>query len=239
MTYSIPKKDLLPFIKNSALYAEVEKVLVVIKVAEKNTGKNFYVNAIDPFSAVFDALSKKITLSDWKKVEISRKIQKTMQNALGDFHQEILGHVKGWESLGRGNVCDVFSQNKKIIAEVKNKYNTTKGNHKVRIYDDLKSLTASPYKGFTGYYVEVIPKNKGTYDKEFTPSDNVTHARRPKNKKIRVIDGKSFYTMVTGDKDALKKLYNILPKVIGYILGKSNNNFIQDRLFQELFNKTF
>ncbi len=82
----------------------------------------------------------------------------------------------------------------------------------------------------------MIPKNKKTYDKPFTPSDNRTHAQRPLNESIRVIDGKSFYTLATGDQDALKKLYSILPRVIGDVLGREQKAIAEDTSFEDLFN---
>jgi len=48
----------------------------------------------------------------------------------------------------------------KIIAEIKNKYNTTKGADKKTLYDNLELALLNKYKGYTGYYVEIIPKGK-------------------------------------------------------------------------------
>ena len=61
------------------------------------------------------------------------------------------------------------------------------------------------------------------YDKPFTPSDNRTHQRRDAREDIRVIDGKSFYELATGDSEAIKKLYNVLPAVINNLLSKDGN----------------
>jgi hypothetical protein len=201
--------------------------------------RKFYKNSVDPFSALFDALWQDIPISEWVKQERSRQNQKTLQNALGDFHQSILGSSKGWQNLGRGKVFDVKNDKKKIIAEIKNKYNTTKGNHKIAIYDDLKRQLKGAYKGYTAYYVEIIPRNKKTYNKPFEPSDNNTHQRRSANKSIRVIDGKSFYALATGDKDALEKLYSILPSVIAKTLGKKSAKLRKDNSFKDLFDRVY
>ena len=48
---------------------------------------------------------------------------------------------------------------KKIIAELKNKHNTMKGDARINIYDDLEKCLKTTNKGFTGYYVEILPKN--------------------------------------------------------------------------------
>lgn len=235
----IENKQLLPFISNKDLYAQVGRVIDLAKETLTKNEKQFYKNSVDPFSALFDALWQNISLTVWLKQEKARQNQKTLQNALGDFHQEILGSFNGWESLGKGNVFDIKNESKKIIAEVKNKHNTTKGNHKVAIYDDLKGQLKERFKDYTAYYVEVIPKNKKIYNEPFTPSDNRTHKRRPKNKKIRVIDGKSFYALATGDPNALKKLYDVLPRVISDILGREPKVVKDDASFNSLFEKIY
>lgn len=233
-------KRLLPFITDDDLYAHVKKVIDLAKGALLDESTKFYSNSVDPFSALFDALWQGISLDEWIKQEKSRQNQKTLQNALGNFHQEILGSFIGWKSLGTGQVFDIVSQKQKIIAEVKNKYNTTKGNHKVAIYDDLKtSLKLSDYAGYTAYYVEVVPRGKAVYNKVFTPSDNRTHKRRPKNEKIRIIDGKSFYSLASGDSEALKKLYSALPKVICDILGRPYKVTATGSSFIDLFNRIY
>src|SRR5437016_1859024 len=126
------------------------------------------------------------------KQERNRQVQKTLQNCIGEFHQKVLGAIPGWEDMTVGNLIDVRCVQKRIVAELKNKYNTPKGSEKKSIYDNLKSEIEGGHMGFTGYYVEIIPLSTKPYDLPFTPSDNVTHTRRPENPKIRVTDGKSF-----------------------------------------------
>lgn len=239
MSYKIPSKQLLPYINNKDLFSKVEEVINLTKVAVDMCDKNLYKNAIDPFSAIFDALMQGISLTQWIKQERSRQIQKTMQNAVGEFHQKILGCVKGWKDMGTGNVFDLLNSDKKIIAEVKNKFNTTKGNHKVAIYDDLESQLKNKYKGYTAYYVEIIPQNRKEYNDPFMPSDNKTKTRRAKNEKIRRIDGNSFYFYATREKNALRMLYNTLPMVIGAILDKNHKYLTEDKFFEELFGKAY
>ncbi|MBU1132032.1 Eco47II family restriction endonuclease [Patescibacteria group bacterium] len=163
-----------------------------------------------------------------------------MQNVIGDFHQQILGNCSDWRDLGTGSILDIVNDNKKIIAEIKNKYNTTKGNHKVELYDAIMAkLKESEYSGYTGYYVEIISKGKKQYDKPFTPSDNKQKGKqRTTDKKIRIIDGLSFYTLATGNKNALSELFNVLPKVI-----KENTNYnlpeTEIKQYGKLFEKAF
>jgi len=116
-----------------------------------------------------------------------------------------------------GKVIDLFSAENKIIAEVKNKFNTISGGKLSDLYYSLDSLVSpksSIYKGFTAYYVSIIPKKRGRYNKPFTPSDKGKGAKCPLNENIREIDGASFYSLVTGDDNALESLFDTLPDVI-------------------------
>lgn len=227
---------LLSFISDEDLRAHVKWVLSYVKQPTENS---FYKNAVDPFSAVFEASIQEIPLSKWVELEKVRQGQKSMQNKLGDFHQRILGSMPGWEDLGTGNLIDIRNIGKKIIAEIKNKHNTTKGSDKVVIYDNLKYALNKEYHGFAAYYVEIIPKNRYTYDKDFSPSDNKTHTVRETFGRIHVIDGKSFYALASGVPDALKQLYEILPQVIGDVLGRPLETIVKDPLYKELFEKTY
>lgn len=177
----------LKFISDENLISAVATVVAVIENADLNTEENLHKNVIDPFSALFQGVTHTISYKEWINQEKARQVQKTMQNAIGNFHQEILGIMVGWKNLGTGGGLDVINEKLKIIAEVKNKFNTTKGNHKVEIYDSIKSKLNTPeYKDYIGYYVEVVPKGRNKYDKPFIPPDNKTQKRRPTRNKIRV-----------------------------------------------------
>ncbi|MCV6599301.1 MAG: Eco47II family restriction endonuclease [Alphaproteobacteria bacterium] len=228
----------LKWISEKDLYELCQEIVDVLEVKSKDIEKDLHSNIVDPFSALFDASFHKMSLEEWLATEKSRQIQKSLQNAIGNFHQKILGRVIGWKDLKTGGVADLVNKDKKIIAEIKNKFNTTKGNHKVAIYDDLKSLTKSKYEGYVAYYVAILTKKR--FDKEFTPSDNrKAGKRRPKNKNIREIDGATFYEIATGDKNAIYDLYNVLPHIISDIVKNDKKKIIKDPLFKELFDRAF
>lgn len=230
---------ILPYISDDDFISEVKKVLLVAEAANAMPVETIYSNVVDPFSAIFDTYRQRLTLTEWLKKERDRQIQKTIQNALGTFHQGILGSMAGWTDLGTGAVVDLVNDDAKIIAEVKNKYNTTKGNHKKEIYDDIKSVLGSTYSGYTGYYVEVIPARKEPYKKPFTPSDNITHINRTSREDILVIDGKSFYALASGYPNAIDMLYSGLPVALGKILGSDPSLARHDQAFEELFYRAY
>lgn len=229
----------LKFISDKDLCSAVARVVNIIETAEHNNQIKLHKNVIDPFSALFHGITHSISYQEWIEQEKARQAQKTMQNAIGDFHQEILGSAPGWKNLGAGGGLDIVNKKKKIIAEVKNKFNTTKGNHKIEIYDAIKSKLKTPeYNDYVGYFVEVIPKGKKKYNKPFTPPDNKTKKRRPVKNKIRVVDGVSFYEIATGRKNALQELFEVLPQVLTdkhrYKLSKQ-----ESKEYFELFKMAF
>jgi len=226
------------FISSSDFSDAVQFVLDAIRKAEEESEEKIYSNVLDPFSAVFESVYSNLSLTEWLKKEQARQIQKTMQNSIGEFHQKLLGHISGWEDLGRGDVVDIRNKARKIVAEVKNKYNTTKGNHKTSIYDDLEKII-NEEKGYVGYYVEIIPKKANRYDKPFVPSDNRTGTRRPVNERIRVIDGYSFYELASKKKDALRDVYRALPEVVAELVEGVEQNATHDTEFKKLFSRAF
>jgi len=220
---------------------------------QRNKLPDFYSNTIDIFGAAIDSKLLRINLDEWRKIEEPRQTQKTVQNIFGRLHQTIIGTVDDWEDLGKGQIVDVKNDKKKIIAEIKNKHNTVTGGLRKTPYDTLKKCLKTEYRGYTSYFVEILPKNRNEYDKPFVPSDNTKKLnkkdkdsnRRPENKKIRLIDGKSFYELVTGEKDAIKELYELLPVIIDEILveegiiDKKDEYELDDALTKEFYSKTY
>ena len=224
--------------------AKIKEVLendIIDAYRKRNNPPDLYSNTLDCFSAVIDANLLNITLDEWKNsVEVPRQTQKSIQNIMGGLHENVIGTVDGYSKLKVGKVIDIKSERHKIIAEIKNKHNTTKGNHKVSIYDDIEAMLKTDYNGYTGYYVEILPpKNNKVYDKPFTPSDNVSKKRRPVNEKIRRIDGKSFYGLITGEPNAIEELYLELPKIVSEILSDKFDDFKSKELEDELVKKFY
>lgn len=217
----------------------ISKIVKAIHNAymDAKESNDIHSNVIDPFSALLEASFNNMNYADWIVAEKSRQTQKTLQNAIGNFHQNIIGEIKGIQNLGIGQIVDIVFEEKKIIAEIKNKYNTTKGNHKVAIYDDIASVLTDGKNDFIGYYVEIIPEKPIPYDKEFTPSDNKTHSRKKANPNIRVIDGKSFYEKITGDQNAIFKIYDEIVSELKKLNLKPKDEF-RDLLIKAYGNPT-
>ncbi len=224
----------LDWIDDSKLEDAVGKLHQETSRAGKNAGKALSKNVIDPFAAYFEMEGFGIGYETWLKNEAARQAQKTMQNHLGDFHQNILGSVKEWDNLNKGREVDLESKSHKIIAEIKNKYNTVSGGKLSDFYYSLNNLVSpksSIYKGYTAYFVAIIPKKPVRYNKTFKPSDKSKGEKCPANELIRETDGASFYELVTKESKALEQLFDVLPKVVSVIVGKKVNSPIELKKF--------
>lgn len=213
----------LSYISDAKLEELVKYVLDKGIERKKEAEKKFNNNVIDPFGALFETAAFDINHKTWKDSETIRQCQKTLQNHVGELHQKVLGEVDGWRDLGKGSVVDLVCDKKKIIAEVKNKYNTVTGGKLADQYYSLERLVmqkSSKYRGYTAYFVNIIPKNPEPLDKCFEPSDKEKGAKCPKNEKIRVIDGASFYSLVTDKPKAITDFYDALPNVIEAVFTK-------------------
>lgn len=228
----------LSFIDDQLLETIVSEVLKKGQNAHLNS--NINKNVIDPFSILFELSSFSITSEQWFENEKIRQSQKTLSNHVGFFHQNVLGAINGWKSLGTGGIIDVISHEKKIIAEIKNKHNTVKGSDKIGVYQklsDFVTMKGHLYKNYTAYYVEIIPKKPERYNKCFTPSDSQRGKQCETNELVRQIDGYSFYALATGVEDALQQLFSVLPEVIAKIKPECKTIDIEHA--KKFFNKAF
>lgn len=233
----------LPYIADNDLESAVQTVVNCIFQVKARPADSLYKNVIDPFSAIFDGVVNRMSFDDWLLREKVRQDQKTVQNAIGEFHQKIIGSIAGWQNLGRGQLIDVCNPGLKIIAEIKNKYNTVKGSERISIYDNLLSALQRPtYQDFTAYYVEIIPKkdkNNLIYNRPFTPSDNKTKTSRSPNPKILVIKGQDFYALASGVPEALSMLFDILPDAISKVAGVKQLTQAEKERFRTLFDRAY
>lgn len=228
---------LLKYISDKNLLKFTQVLVDAAINSQKKVEKNPYKNVIDPFSALVDAARQNISLGDWMEQEKSRQIQKSFQNAVGEFHQHILGSVPNWLDAGEGGSFDVINEKKKIIAEIKNKHNTMNSSSQLGAYDKLAKWLDYGKPGFTAYVVDIVPKSPKPYKVPFTPSER--KVKRQTRENLLRIDGRSFYTLVTGFRDALDQLYGVLPYVLDDILEVKDTTLTRDAEFRTLFEKSY
>lgn len=225
----------LPYISDELLERYTKEVLDKVLAAYESSADLVHSNVIDPFSALFDSLRQGISMDDWLAQERSRQVQKTLQNAVGDFHQNVLGAVAGWENPGRGGGYDIISHECKILAEIKNKYNTMNSSSAESTYHKLARYIDGGYTGFTGYVVFIVPRSAEDYDTPWSPNQ----ATMPLRNDIRKIDGESFYRLVTGVDDALEMLFDCLPDLVSALLSRAPLDESEKQTLKVLFTRAY
>jgi hypothetical protein len=140
----------LNFIEDEKLEAIVYDLLVEEAKSDKKAEKKFHKNVIDPFTLLFEMATFGISISEWEKNEKMRQAQKTLTNRIGNFHQKILGSVKGFNNLETGKIIDLVNLDLKIIAEVKNKHNTLTATLQATLYDTLEEQVMSKNGKYRG-----------------------------------------------------------------------------------------
>ena len=113
---------------------------------------------------------------------------------MGNFHQSVLGHIKGFVDHNAG--YDVECADKKVLAEIKNKHNTLNSQAKEKATEKLKAAVSFK-PGFTGYLVIMIPKKPERYKTKLAS-------------KVYEVDGTSFYALAADSNTALRDLYQTL-----------------------------
>lgn len=231
----------LKWISDQALESAIGKLIQAVEDGRGKAKDQLSRNVIDPFSAAFSMILCNMTSTDWQHHEINRQVDKSLSNAVGVFHQQILSNIPGWMDLNNTNQVDLVNDELKIIAELKNKHNTLNAAGTITLYKKLSELVnskSSIYKGYTAYYVTIIPKQPNGVDELFYPSDNALGERCKEDAKIKKMDGKRFYSLATGNENALHDLFTVIPKVISAI--KSVTIAKRDiETIQNLFNQAY
>ena len=235
----INSRDIYQFIDENKFREIVKKFCNSYIPVLKNVENTFFKNKIDPVLALFRMFLNDLNYNSWVSSEKIRQLGKSLENYNGDFQQELLRNMNGWKKM---EILDAVNHEKKIIADVKNKQYTEKGDKKISSYDSIKAcLNKKKYKGYTGYYLAMIKNVKRSLDIPYTPPDNKTKKNRPHREDIRIIDGFAFYGKITGDKNFLYKVYKELPNVLSSLLNKEDlkNQIIEDERYESFFKKTF
>lgn len=201
--------------------------------------KRFNNNLVDPIKLIFD---KSVYHTSWEEIvnnEIFRQRDKSNNNAIGYFHQNIFSYFEGCEVPQSG--WDIIYKNPEgiqmpdgdivhtLYVEMKNKHNTMNSASSAKTYikmqgqiledDDCACLLA-----------EAIAK-KSQNIKWTTKVDgkNVQH------KFIRRVSMDQFYKILTGEEDAFYKMCMVLPGVIHSVVNEEESVIVpHDTVIDEL-----
>ena len=187
-------------------------------------------NTIDEFKTIFDVCVNQISFDEWLKFELTRQQDKTINNKIGEFHQELLGKVDGWMDLGIGDETeiDLKKEDNTVFIELKNKYNTMNSSSEKTCREKLEKVIEK-YPDATVYWAYVISKN-------YKSEDRIWKYQQKEDERIKRISGDRLYAMVTGDPKALEKTFNAIPKAIVNILGEEYKLTEEDEKLQLEYN---
>lgn len=181
------------------------------KAKEKLTRKKFYKNKIDVFKLTFDKEFNHLSEEDLINFEMSRQIDKSVNNAMGTFHENILGCVTGF-SKGSNSGFDIKAVDDSLFADIKNKHNTMNSSSAESLFQKL-SRYADDYKNSTCYWVQLLSTD--SFDEQWF---SIINGKEYSHSRVRKISGDRFYALLTGQEDALFQLYQILPVAIKHFL---------------------
>lgn len=188
-----------------------------LKAKNNISKKNFYTNKVDTIKLTFDAKFNDIDEESLIQTEILRQIDKSINNSIGTFHEQILGGIKGFE-VGNLSGFDVKAKDDSLFADIKNKHNTMNSSSAEALFQKL-SRYADNYKKSKCYWVQILAKNSFC---EHWKGD--INGKEYSHSRVYKISGDQFYALLSGQEDALFQLYRKLPIVIEDYLNSSDKN---------------
>ncbi|WP_245576652.1 Eco47II family restriction endonuclease [Eisenibacter elegans] len=176
--------------------------------AKANINKTkFYNNKIDVVKLIFDAKFNHMTEAQIIEAEILRQIDKSINNAIGKFHEQVLGGIQGFEQ-GQASGFDIKATDNTLFDDIKNKHNTMNSSAAESLFQKL-SRYADTHKKAKCYWVQILAKSSFT---ELWSGD--INGKEYSHSRVYKISGDQFYHLLTGSPTAFFDLYKVLPKVI-------------------------
>lgn len=187
--------NILQWISDSDLEEAVSQFVKRANNAKRCASQRMKKNVVDPFSSLIVASTLNM---DSKEALINAQQNASalsgIYNALGNFHQQVLGSVIGWTNHDAG--YDLENTEQKILAEIKNKHNTMNSSTRKEVESKLRGAIEAKGRGWVAYLVIIIPKKPDRHRERLFVKQHVYE-----------VDGASFYKMVTGEANALHDMF--------------------------------
>ncbi len=178
-----------------------------IKAKNNITKRNFYANKVDIIKLTFDSKFNDIDEESLIQSEILRQIDKSINNSIGTFHEQILGGIKGFQ-VGNLSGFDIKAIDNTLFADIKNKHNTMNSSSAEALFQKLARY-ADDYKKSKCYWVQILAK--GSFCELWRGDIN---GKEYSHSRVYKISGDQFYALLTGQNDAMSQLYKSLPIAI-------------------------
>jgi hypothetical protein len=188
-----------------------------LKAKNNITKLNFYSNKVDTIKLTFDAKFNDIDEESLIQSEILRQIDKSINNSIGTFHEQILGGIKGFES-GNLSGYDIKAKDNTLFADIKNKHNTMNSSAAEALFQKLARY-ANDHKKAKCYWVQILAK--GSFCELWSGDIN---GKEYSHTRVYKISGDQFYALLSGQDDAMFQLYKALPGAIKDFLKSADQN---------------
>lgn len=228
------KNNYVNFISDSHLLECVGNLHKAYLKAKNNiTKKNLYSNKVDTVKLTFDAKFNGIDEESLIQSEILRQIDKSINNSIGTFHEQILGGIKGFEA-GNLSGYDIKAKDDTLFADIKNKHNTMNSSAAEALFQKLARY-ANDYKKAKCYWVQILAK--GSFCELWSGDIN---GKEYSHSRVYKISGDQFYALLSEQDDAMFQLYKALPIVIQDYLKstKQKKEIAENSALDELKSKT-
>ncbi len=211
----------LNFITDEHLLQCIANLHASYTKAKNNISKiRFYENKIDTIKLTFDSKFNDIDEESLIEAELLRQIDKSINNFIGTFHEEILGGVSGFQ-IGKASGFDIKAIDDTLFADIKNKHNTMNSSAAESLFQKLAHF-ADTFKKADCYWVQILAK--GSFNNKWA---GIINGKEYSHSRVYKISGDQFYALLTKQEDAFMQLYKILPTAINdYLLNIEKKNKI-------------
>lgn len=195
--------------------------------------KSFYTNKVDTIKLTFDAQFNDINENDLIQSEILRQIDKSINNSIGTFHEQILGGISGFE-IGKLSGFDIKATDNTLFADIKNKHNTMNSSSAEALFQKLARY-ADDYKKSKCYWVQILAKS--SFNEHWKGEIN---GKEYSHSRVYKISGDQFYALLSGEEDALLQLYKALPLATKEYLTSSQQeeSIVESSALDEILSET-
>src|SRR5690625_1001590 len=196
------------FITDEHLLACIEELHKSYLKAKRNITKSkFYKNKIDTIKLTFDSKFNSIDEDELIETEILRQIDKSINNSIGTFHEQILGGIQGYE-IGNLSGFDIKAEDNTLFADIKNKHNTMNSSSAEALFQKLARY-ADDHKKAKCYWVQILAKS--SFCEHWRGDIN---GKEYSHSRVLKISEHRFYALLTGEENAFFNLYKTLPTAI-------------------------
>lgn len=195
--------------------------------------KKFNKNIIDPIKLLFDKNIFNQTFEETIKMELQRQRDKTNNNIIGYFHQNIFKYIKNCIVPAEGWDIIYTSDKYTYYIEMKNKHNTMNSSSEAKTFMRMQNhlLNAKDKNRSICALVEVIASKSQNIEWIVT----LDKLKQKANKKLRRISIDKFYDIVTNNKKAFNLLCIQLPITIKKVMNYKKELLVEkDTVIEEL-----